>query len=745
MYHRLGILVRVLRERWPAWVLLAVALVATGCVWRTTQEQVRSRDRARFERQVERTRSAIQERLRACEHSLLATRGLFAASKSVERDEWRACADGLLAGANESSISGLGFIAYVSSDRLPGYLTEIRADGAPDFAITPEGRRGDYLVLQYLYPSLHSVAIGADMGVHPTLRAVADQAAETGSQVFVRGNREALGTDTLLAMLPFYANGQPAGTVADRRSSIAGWVCAIVSISDLMHGSLAEAMNTGIDVEVFSGPQMSQATLLYDNDDNQTAEEEEWEATFTTTVGIDVGEEKWTLYLKTLPAFDAGSNRTAPRLVLVSGLAASVMLFLMLWSWRTTHRALAEATCVNARLGEGEARYRTLFESSAEGVFLLGDVFLDCNDQACRIWACEREDIIGRTLADFSPETQPDGMGSVEAARERLEAAFAGEPQFFYWQHVRKDGVLTDVEVTLKALTVGGERVLQVTMRDVTERRQAEEERERLVALLRGSNEDLEGLNRQLAVSNRELEDFAYVASHDLQEPLRKVQAFGDRLHAKCGEAFDDQGRDYLDRMQNAAGRMKTLINDLLSYSRVTTKAQPLVPVDLDQVTREVLSDLEVRIEGSGARVEVAGLPTIEADHVQMRQLLQNLIGNALKFHREGEAPEIKVHAEVREEQSETSGQSASRCKSCYVTVEDNGIGFDAKYTDRIFGVFQRLHGRGEYDGTGVGLAVCRKIVEHHGGDIQAESTAGKGARFVVRLPVAQPKGEMVQ
>jgi len=241
------------------------------------------------------------------------------------------------------------------------------------------------------------------------------------------------------------------------------------------------------------------------------------------------------------------------------------------------------------------------------------------------------------------------------------------------------------------------------------------------------AEEELARHTQELARSNAELEQFAYVTSHDLQEPLRKIQAFGDRLKAGYDEALDERGHDYLERMQNAAGRMQTLINDLLKFSRVTTKAQPLVQVNLAEVVREVVDSLEAHIERTGGRVEVDDMPTIDADPTQMRQLLQNLISNGLKFHKEEEPPVVRVHGKLIDNR-------------CQITVEDNGIGFDEKYLDRIFTIFQRLHGRLEYEGTGVGLAICRKIVERHGGSITAKSTPGQGAKFIVTLPVKQLK-----
>lgn len=302
---------------------------------------------------------------------------------------------------------------------------------------------------------------------------------------------------------------------------------------------------------------------------------------------------------------------------------------------------------------------------------------------------------------------------------------------------------------------------------------------------------ELRETNARLELSNRELQDFASVASHDLQEPLRKIQAFGDRLQGHCGAQLGAQGQDYLARMKNAASRMQTLISDLLSFARITTRAQPFGPVSLASVAADVASDLESAIERAGARVEIGDMPEIDADPTQMRQLLQNLIGNALKFRKPDVAPLVQVSAvlvEANEQPGESIGVSTPQPPESHqattsapspgpseegwgegtsdsnderlspnphaehhererptlvpegdalvqIRVRDNGIGFDEKYLDRIFNVFQRLHGRAEYEGTGIGLAVCRKIAERHGGTITAQSAPGEGATFIVTLP----------
>lgn len=246
---------------------------------------------------------------------------------------------------------------------------------------------------------------------------------------------------------------------------------------------------------------------------------------------------------------------------------------------------------------------------------------------------------------------------------------------------------------------------------------------------------------QELQRSNRELEQFASVASHDLQEPLRKIQAFGDRLQTHCADQLGEKGTDYLQRILASSGRMRRLIDDLLTYARVSSKAQPFSAVDLNEIAEEVVGDLEGRLQDVGGKIEISKLPHLEADPSQMRQLFTNLLGNALKFHRPGVPPIVKVSSHnvtAGNPAAGGNGDSPRGPLQCEITVEDNGIGFEQEYVDRIFELFQRLHGRDEYQGTGMGLAICRKIVERHAGQITAYSAPGAGSRFVFRLPIQQ-------
>jgi PAS domain S-box-containing protein len=364
-------------------------------------------------------------------------------------------------------------------------------------------------------------------------------------------------------------------------------------------------------------------------------------------------------------------------------------------------------------------------------------------------WTPELEALYGLSPGEFEGNYEnwarrihPDDL---KQAEEKLHEALAGDaPYNAEYRVVWPDGT---VRWLLAKGQVSHDRhsrpqhMIGVNI-DISERKATEQEKAEMYQSLQDLNANLETmvvqrtevlnqLNTELQRSNQELQDFAYVASHDLQEPLRKIQAFGNLLEEEYGQALGD-GRGYLERMRNAASRMRVLINDLLTFSRVTTKAAPFSEIDLNEILRVVIDDLGPRIQATHGCVEVGQLPTIEADSQQMYQMLQNLITNALKFHQPDLPPVVKVYAEVQDDPE--TGQS----QQCVLFIEDNGIGFDEKYLDRIFTVFQRLHGKGEYEGTGIGLAVVRKIVERHGGMVTARSTIGKGTTFIVTLPVVQ-------
>jgi len=251
-------------------------------------------------------------------------------------------------------------------------------------------------------------------------------------------------------------------------------------------------------------------------------------------------------------------------------------------------------------------------------------------------------------------------------------------------------------------------------------------ERERIEMTLRHKTEEL-------ARSNRDLDQFASVAAHDLQEPLHSIQVFLDLLRGKYGSAMDEHGQGYLDRVKKAAGRMQQLIQGLLVYSRVDSQHTDEEPLALREVVDDILSDLSAHIEELQAVVQVGELPTVHGNAFQIRQLLQNLLGNALKFHQPGVPPVIHISGTIIQDRRQTgSGKSGLLCQ---IEIQDQGIGIPSEQLDKIFGMFKRLHRKDEYEGTGIGLAVCRRIVDQCGGAISVRSKPGEGSTFIVTIP----------
>ncbi len=393
-------------------------------------------------------------------------------------------------------------------------------------------------------------------------------------------------------------------------------------------------------------------------------------------------------------------------------------------------RDISERERAERALTASEARYRSVIAALEEGIMV--------QDTAGRITAmnASAERILGFTFADieerdgFDPRAHAvyeDGAFFPDDEHPAMTVLRTGVAE----SHVamgfpKPDGGVTWASVNAQPLFRPGEAAPYAAVSsytDITERKRKDEE--------------LRTFSEELQRSNRELQDFASVTSHDLKEPLRKIQTFGSRLETHSKDALGPAGCDYLHRMLGAATRMERLIDDILAYSRLSSKAKPYERVNLNETVSAILSDLEVRIEQTGATVTLDNLPTLDADSMQMRQLFQNLIGNALKFHREAVPPVVRVtcHRVPGRERGKNARDHY------HLIVQDNGIGFDEKYLDRIFTVFQRLNTRTHYEGSGVGLAICRKIAERHGGTITARSTPGQGATFVVTLPVEQ-RGE---
>jgi PAS domain S-box-containing protein len=374
-----------------------------------------------------------------------------------------------------------------------------------------------------------------------------------------------------------------------------------------------------------------------------------------------------------------------------------------------------------------EERYHQMIAEIQDYAIILLDkegIIQNWNKGAEKIKGYSAEEAIGKSIKMFyTPEDQQRNIFGklMEEARNEGRASHEG------WR-VTKNGRKFWGSVVFTALHDPAGEVIgysKVT-RDLTEKREAEQR--------------LQDKNQELEAMNQELSSFAYVSSHDLQEPLRKIQTFASRILESDFNNLSDKGKDYFQRMQNAALRMQTLIEDLLAYSRTNTSDKNFESADLNELINNALIELNESIEEKRAIVTISKLPRLDVIAFQFKQLVTNIISNALKFSRPDAAPEIKITGEEVEEREIKVPHKTAYRKYLHIAFSDNGIGFEEEHKEKIFDLFQRLHGRSEYSGTGIGLAICKKIMDNHEGVINAESTLGVGSTFHVYFPIKYEK-----
>ncbi len=374
-------------------------------------------------------------------------------------------------------------------------------------------------------------------------------------------------------------------------------------------------------------------------------------------------------------------------------------------------RDITEQRAAQQELERASLYNRSLIEASLDPLVTIDPDgrITDVNSATEQVTGLVRAELIGTDFSDYFTEPELARAGYQQVFRD-------GSVQDYPLELRHRNGLVTPV---LYNASVYRDETGEVIGMFAAARNIAETKR----------------TTEELSRSNSELEQFAYVASHDLQEPLRKIESFGNLLQEELGDKLGEEGDQYISWMQEAAVRMRSLIEALLTYSRVTRVKTLMAKVDLNEVAVGVVNDLQVVIEEVGGQVELGELPAVKADPTQMRQLLQNIIGNALKFHRADAAPIVKVSSRLLQPNEFRPKEFTSEQRLWEISIADNGIGFDEQYLDKVFTPFQRLHGREDFDGSGIGLAVCRKIVTHHGGTITARSVIGQGSQFIITIP----------
>ena len=375
-------------------------------------------------------------------------------------------------------------------------------------------------------------------------------------------------------------------------------------------------------------------------------------------------------------------------------------------------RDITEKKLAEEALALSEEKYRLLFSNNPLPAWVFDTqtlAFLEVNDAAIVHYGYSREEFFNMTIKEIRPEED------IDALMQRRTQPGESDTVIYngYWRHLKKNGEIIYVDISSRHINFKGRIGRLVIAHDVTDKLEAEQR-------LNEANQTLSLRAKELSASNKELEQFAYVASHDLQEPLRMVSSFLQLLEKKYKDLLDDTGRQYIHFAVDGAERMKRLILDLLAYSRTGTSKELSAAIDMNEIARDVASTFTFAMKESGGEIIVKELPVITAVKSQMQQLLQNLVSNGIKY-RGQDPPRIVISSEENE-------------AYWIFRVTDNGLGIDSRFFEKIFIIFQRLHNKTEYSGTGIGLAICKKIVERHGGTIHVESEPGKGSTFVFSI-----------
>lgn len=710
--------------------------------------------------------SAINAKLQAME----SIRSFYHGSEDVDRQEFGKFVEPYF--RQSKGYHTLQWVALVQHSDRDQFETTLKSDGLESQRITERtpagqligaGERDTYFPVAYNESDDESALVfGYDLGSDPELNKAMQQARDTG-EITAAARVKLLNLAEedygVYIFAPIYQGGDIPDTLEARREQLQGFVAGVLHVHELMEAALLTIHYRSLDTHVFDNSSPDNRMLLHSHISSSHEHEHVTETAFKKPqygqmnhkTKLTMAGRQWEIVSYPGPDFASSDRVYQPWIVLACGLLVTLLIsaYFLTGIGRTVRieqlvaKRTAQLTATNESLAHEmherekaqeqihvrEEHYKAIFTASVDGFLIVNTdgYIVDVNPATCRMYGYTREEMIDMPVKNI---VSPESRGIFEDFQRTIAAGkvFTGEAI-----DLKKDGTTFIDEVRGIPFHYNGEPHALTVLRDITERKHTQQEKEKLLKLLSGSNAKLMRSNDKLGKSNKELEEFAYIASHDLQEPLRKVIAFGDRLKSKYADVLDETGTDYLTRMQDAAQRMSTLINDLLTYSRVTSKAKPFEDVDLEQIVREVLNDLEIRIEELGATVEVELLCGLKADPVQMRQLLQNLISNALKFHEPDKAPLVKIY---------TQTVQADDSEVLQIVVEDNGIGFDEQYKDRIFGMFQRLHGRHEYNGTGLGLAVCRKIADRHDIAITVNSTVGKGSKFILTPQAAKTLSE---
>jgi PAS domain S-box-containing protein len=744
----------------PSVVVLVVGLATTAFLHslaRDTERREATKDLENLGRQRE---TLIQKKVDSAVEVVRAMAALFASSADVDREEFATFTGRLAAGHPE--IRTMEWIQRVTSDQRAAAEAQLQGVTQIHIGIWEFDPNGDLVRAperELHYPTIYLLEPGGDSGGRllgfdnaslPAVRTVLDSAidpAATTASPWVSRHRGALAegepVSVLIAAPVFAREATATGAPGAGLAPPAGWVMASVRIAELLAGpGLEQLKHYLVEGDITAAARSTGPHNLLEVDSygltSKRVPGSELAARLRpglphTVQSVKIGDSAtWSLLLS--PAADRGAGISpgpeswAKWVVLGGGVGFSILLAAYLFNvvGRTSQvsatverrtaelrREIAERERAERTLKNSEALYHSLVESAPMCIYRkdLKGRFVFGNSSYAKTIGKSKSALVGLTDYDLFPKELAD---KYRADDERVVAS--GEVLEDVEGHQTPDGRSLYVHIIKAPVTdaFGNTVGSQGMFWDVTERHEAEER--------------LRQTADELARSNADLEQFAYVASHDLQEPLRMVASYTQLLQRRYADKIDAEATEFIRFAVDGAVRMQRLIEDLLEYSRVGTRGKPLAAVDASQALDDALANLKVALGESGATVTRDQLPDVMADPVQLTQVFQNLISNGIKFHRPGIPPEVHVGAKHL---------SDGNRRVVEFTVRDNGIGIEEGFFERIFVIFQRLHTRDAFPGTGIGLALCKKIIERHGGRIWVKSTVGAGTTFFFTLRAA--------
>ena len=711
-----------------ALLVLLASLLLVYLYWRGAHSREMAAAQAEFASRADEASSLVVQRLN--NYELLARGGvsLFASVARPSRQQWRNYVDGLNLRLRYPDALGLGFAFEATPLQLSETQRMLRESGEGMLSVWPHGVRETYGPVLYLEPLTdgNARAIGYDLYSEPVRRATMDAARDSGQprltgRVVLSQDRAANNglAPGVLLLLPVFRAGDRPASVAARRESLQGWVYVPFRVGDLVRTALRNApLHPSLRiVDLGDGEGAGAGEVLLDD----TAGTRPLPG-FHATSNIMAYGRRWRLEFAAPPRDALDLRLRNLRSTLVVGVIASLLLYgiaLVLATTRSRANRLAARMTESYR--RSEQRFRSALEYSAIGQALLDRQgrIVDANPALARI--------LGRPLAQL-PGTEFDAHFldySGEDALRRSRQALLGAGVYRSTRTLlAESGGLRQVQMTFAPVPgeIGQDVVRLVQVEDVTDRLRAEAQ---VLALNRSLEARVEARTRELTIANQDLESFAYSVSHDLRAPLRAIDGFSRLLGERYGDALDDDGRNYIARVRNAASRMGSLIESLLKMARLGRGGVHPVALDIGRMAADIVGELRANEPGRAVEVDIGPDLRAVGDASLVRNLLENLLGNAWKFTRDRHPARIQVGREP----------------GGAFYVRDNGAGFPAEYAGKLFRPFQRLHSQEEFAGEGVGLASVRRIVERHGGTIRAEGVEGQGATFAFTLPELEPPG----